>query len=358
MGDLMARLFKKSNKPIGGAPGALIHVGEKKVQKISTSILHYDQDQLIENDTADIEEFNNVRNQPGVTWYNIIGIHDTGFIEKLGKSVGIHPLTLEDIVNTRQRPKIDEHEDYIYLVFKMLAFDQQTELIKTEQISLIVGNSYVISIQEAEGDVFNPIRERIRKGKGRIRKSGCSYLAYTLIDAVVDQYYMILENLGEKIESLEQGLMDRPKTILLESLHNLKREMVLFRKKVWPMRELVNRLVKIESPLIHESTDIFYSDVYDHLVQVTDTIESFRDILSGLLDLHLATVSNRMNEVMKMLTIIATIFIPLTFIAGIYGMNFEWMPELRMKYGYFAALISMMIIAICMIIYFKKKKWF
>lgn len=354
----MAKLFKKSRKPVGGAPGALIHVGEKKVQQTSTSITHYNEGHLIENESVETEQFNQIRTQVGVVWYNVNGIHDVEFIGQLGKDVGIHPLTLEDIVNTRQRPKIDDYEDYLYLVFKMLVFDQQAGVVKAEQTSLIVGDGFVISIQEAEGDLFEPVRERIKRGKGRIRTAGAGYLAYALIDAVVDHYFVVLESLGEKIEGFEQDLMDNPSASRLESIHKLKREMILFRKQVWPMREMVNRLIKTESPLIQESTGIFYSDVYDHLIQVMDTIDSFRDILSGMQDLYLSTVSNRMNEVMQVLTIMATIFIPLTFIAGIYGMNFEWMPELKMKHGYFVALSAMAAIAAGMILYFKKKKWF
>jgi len=353
----MTRLFKKSTKPVGTSPGVMIHVGEKKTEQIHTSMLDYNQDHLTEREAATIEEFIQLKARQGVTWLNISGVHDIDFMEQLGGGVGIHPLTLEDIVNTRQRPKIDDFDDYIYLVFKMLTFEPQTEHIKTEQISLIIGDGAVISIQEDRDDVFDPVRERIRRGKGRIRNAGSSYLAYALIDAVVDHYFIILENLGEKIEGLDQELMDNPHASIMASIHKLKREMILFRKQVWPMREMVNRLIKTESPLIHETTGIFYADVYDHIVQVTDTIESFRDILTGMLDLYLSTVSNRMNEVMKMLTVMATIFIPLTFIAGIYGMNFEFMPELRMKYGYFTALGVMAAIGIAMVFYFRKKKW-
>lgn len=353
----MARFFKKSTKPVGAAPGVLIYVGEKKTGRVYTSMLNYKQEHVYESEAVTIEEFNQLKLQPGVTWLNICGVHDIDFMAQLGRLSGIHPLTLEDIVNTRQRPKVDDFDDYIYLVFKMLTFDPETELIRTEQISLIIDEGSVISLQEVQGNVFDPVRERIKRGKGRIRAAGSSYLAYALIDAVVDHYFVILENLGEKIEIIEQGLIDNPSAPLLESIHKLKREMILFRKQVWPMREMVTRLIKTESPIIQESTGIFYSDVYDHIVQVTDTIDSFRDILSGMLNLYFSTVSNRMNEVMKMLTIMATIFIPLTFIAGIYGMNFEFMPELRLKFGYFTALAVMAAIGIAMVIYFKNKKW-
>lgn len=353
----MLRLFKKSAKPVGTAPGALVHVGEKRAETVQISMVDYNQNHIDEHASVALDTFFPLKDANSVTWLNICGIHDIELMEKLGQGLTIHPLVMEDILNTRQRPKMEDFEDYIYIVFKMLTYDSKSRQINSEQISLIVGNHYVTSFQETEDDVFDPIRERIRKGKGLIRKSGCGYLAYAIVDAVVDHYFLVLETLGEKIEGLEQDLMDNPDAPLLESIHKLKREMILFRKQVWPMREMVNRLVKSESTLIHESTGVFYSDVYDHVVQVIDTIDSFRDILSSMLDLYLSTVSNRMNEVMKMLTIMATIFIPLTFIAGIYGMNFESMPELRWKYGYFTILGVMAVIGIAMVIYFKRKKW-
>jgi len=353
----MLRLFKKSAKPVGMAPGALVHVGEKKTEGVHVSLVDYNQDHVAEHESVAIDAFFPLQDEHSVTWLNICGLHDIELMAKLGHRLTIHPLVMEDILNTRQRPKMEDFEDYIYIVFKMLTYDSETEQINSEQISLIVGSQFVISFQETEGDVFDPIRERIRKGKGRIRKSGCGYLAYALVDAVVDHYFLVLEALGEKIENLEQDLMNNPEAPVLEAIHKLKREMILFRKQAWPAREMVNRLVKSESALIHESTGLFYSDVYDHVVQVIDTVESFRDILSSMLDLYLLTVSNRMNEVMKMLTIIATIFIPLTFIAGIYGMNFESMPELRFKYGYFTILGVMAVIGFVMVVFFKRKKW-
>jgi len=353
----MPRLFRKSGKPVGTAPGALIHIGDKGAEHVQISMVDYNQDQYTEHPAATLDKFLDVRDENSVTWLNICGIHDVELMEKIGRELAIHPLIMADILNDRQRPKLEEVEDYIYLVFKMLTYDSQTRRIHSEQISLIVGSNFVISFQEIEGDVFDPIRERIRRGKGRIRKSGCGYLAYALVDAVVDHYFIILETLGEEIEDLEEDLIENPDESLMETIHMLKGEMILFRKQVWPAREMVSRLVKSESELIHESTEIYYSDVYDHVIQVIDTIESFRDILTSMLDLYLSTVSNRMNEVMKMLTIMATIFIPLTFIAGIYGMNFEWMPELKMKYGYFYALGGMAAIAGAMVKYFKNKKW-
>lgn len=278
-------------------------------------------------------------------------------IEKLGKCFNVHPLTLEDILNTEQRPKAEDFDDYIFIVSKMLYYDEKEHLVRSEQVSIILGPNFLISFQEVEGDVFNSVRERLRKGKGRIRKAASDYLAYALIDAIVDHYFIILENFGEKIESLEDQLVTAPTQETLQSIHNMKREMILFRKQVWPLRELIAKLTKGETPLINESTHVYLRDVYDHTIQIIDTIESFRDILSGMLDIYLSTISNRMNEVMKVLTIIATIFIPLTFIAGIYGMNFKFMPELEWHWGYFLALLVMGIIALVMVFYFWKKEW-
>jgi magnesium transporter len=298
------------------------------------------------------------RDTPPVTWINVDGLHELKVVEKIGAHFGIHPLVLEDIVNTGQRTKVEEFDDYIYIVIKMLVFDETADHIAAEQISLVLGPHFIFSFQEKEGDVFDFVRERIRKARGRIRKSGCDYLAYALIDAVVDNYFDVLEKMAEKIESIESQLLENPTPQLLEGIHHLKREMIFFRKQVWPLREVTNSLIKDPSELIRESTHIFLRDVYDHTIQVIDTIESFRDVLSGLSDLYLSTVSNRMNEVMKVLTIIATIFIPLSFFAGIYGMNFEFMPELKWRWSYPVFWVILVVIFAAMLIWFSRKKWF
>ncbi|MEE4605904.1 MAG: magnesium/cobalt transporter CorA, partial [Desulfobacteraceae bacterium] len=253
--------------------------------------------------------------------------------------------------------KVEDFDDYDYIVLKMLTYDEDQTHITAEQVSFILGPHYLISFQETEGDVFNFVRERIRKAKGRIRKSGCDYLVYALIDAIVDHYFLVLEKLGEKIELLEEDLLGDTQTENLQSIHHLKREMIFFRKQVWPIREILSTLMKEEGSLIQETTQIFIRDLYDHTIQVMDTIESFRDVLSGLQDLYLSTLSNRMNEVMKVLTIMATIFIPLTFIAGIYGMNFEYMPELKWPWAYPVLWILLIAIFVFMIFWFKRKKW-
>ena len=353
----MPRLTKKSSKKAGLSPGSLVHIGDKKIETIRISLMNYDPANLLEKQLPAIEASFPYRDTPPVTWINVDGLHEIDVIEKIGVHFGIHPLVLEDILNTGQRTKAEEFENYIYIVLKMLVFDETVDHVTAEQVSLILGPHFLISFQEKEGDVFDFVRERIRKARGRIRKSGCDYLAYALMDAVVDHYFVILEKLGDKIELLEDQLLEAPTPRILEDIHRLKREMIFFRKQVWPLREVLNSLIKDPSELIQETTHIFLRDVYDHTIQVIDTIESFRDLLSGLSDLYLSTVSNRMNEVMKFLTIIATIFIPLTFVAGIYGMNFEFMPELKWPWAYPALWLLLIMISASMIFWLKRKNW-
>jgi magnesium transporter len=351
------RLIPRRSRKTGLPPGTIVHVGEERYERAKLSVISYDQVNLQEKEINKVEEVFSFRNKQSVTWLNIDGVHQIEILEQIGKHFGLHPLVLEDIASTEQRPKMEDFDDYIFVILRMLRFDDKENETKTEQISLLLGPDFVISFQEKEGDVFDSIRERIRNNKGRIRKMGADYLAYALIDAVVDNYFMILEKLGETIEEIEEKLVTNPTSETLHTLHDLKREMVFLRKSVWPLREVINRLERSESPLINKSTYVYLRDVYDHTIQVIDAVETFRDMLSGMLDIYLSSVSNRMNEVMKVLTIIATIFIPLTFIAGIYGMNFRYMPELEQAWSYPAILILMLIMAIVMLIYFRRKKW-
>jgi len=352
-----SKFFKKASKKAGMSPGILVHVGEQKIETARISMMSYDPARLEEKELNYIEDSFAYRDTPPVSWINIDGLHEVEMIEKIGTHFGIHPLTQEDIVNTGQRPKVEDFEDYIYLVLKMLKFDETSGHIVSEQVSLILGPHYLISFQETQGDVFNSVRERIRKGRVHIRKSGPDYLAYALIDAVVDHYFLILEKMGERIEHFEEQLHVRPTPEILQAIYDLKREMIYFRKQVWPMREVLNTWQKAESALVQEANTVFIRDVYDHTIQVIDTIESFRDIISGMMDLYLSTVSNKMNEVMKVLTIMATIFIPLTFVAGIYGMNFKYMPELEWKWSYPVLWMVLIVIFVGMVFYFKHKKW-
>ena len=264
---------------------------------------------------------------------------------------------MEDVLNTDQRPKMEDFGDYMYIVLKMFYYDGKNNDTVEDQISLILGSNFVVSFQERQGDVFDPVREQIRSGRGHIRKSGADYLTYALIDTIVDNYFIILEKLGEKIEDAEEELLTNPTSQTLQAIHNLKKEMMFLRRSVWPLREIVSSLERDESALIKRTMLVYLRDVYDHTIQVAETTETFRDMLSGMLDIYLSSMSNRMNAVMKVLTIVATIFIPLTFVVGIYGMNFKYMPELEWQWGYYTVLSIMVVIGVLMIIYFKKKKW-
>ena len=356
-GTVMSKVVTKRSEKRGLPPGTLIHVGEKKIEKVRIRIIDYDETQLEEKEAERIEECFPFKDKPTVTWINIDGLHDVALIEQLGGYFGLHPLLLEDILNTDQRPKMEDSEDYIFIVLKMLYHDNEADEITAEQISIILGSNFVISFQEREGDVFNFVRERIRNKKGRIRKAGADYLAYALLDAIVDHYFIILEKIGEKVEEMEEELVTHPTPETLKTIHSLKGGMIFLRKSVWPLREVISGLERAESPLIQEQTGIYLRDVYDHTIQVIDSIETFRDIVSGMLDIYLSSISNKMNEVMKVLTIIATIFIPLTFIAGIYGMNFQYMPELGWHWGYPAVWFVICAIFLSMVVYFRRKKW-
>jgi magnesium transporter len=319
--------------------------------------MDYDEVHFEEREVKKIEECFLFREKPTVTWMNVDGLHQVEILEKLGECYGLHPLVLEDILNTDQRPKMEDYGEYIYIVLRDLDYSDKSNEIEGEQISLIVGSNFVFSFQEREGDTFDPIRDRIRNNKGRIRKMGADYLAYTLLDSIVDNYFIILEKLGEKIEWLEEKLVTDPARETLQTIHHLKRELLFLRKGVWPLREVINSLARGESSLVTEPARVYLRDVYDHTIQTIDTIETYRDMVSGMLDIYLSSVSNRLNSVMKVLTIIATIFMPLTFLAGVYGMNFKFMPELEWRWGYPLVWLIMAGIGISMIFYFRKKKW-
>ncbi|MCJ7611454.1 MAG: magnesium/cobalt transporter CorA [Candidatus Aminicenantes bacterium] len=354
---MKATMFKKRSKEVGLPPGTLVHVGRKKVDKIKISVIDYSRTKFSEKEVKSVEECFRFRDTSTVTWINIDGVHDADIIRKIGTHFGIHPLVLEDIMNTTQRPKLEDFGSYLYFVIRMARPEQRTGEEKFEQISLIMGKNFIISFLEDVGDVFDPVRERIRRGKGRIRHMRSDYLAYSLLDAIVDSYFVVLENLGEEIETLEEEVLSKPLPATVAHIHRLKKEMIFLRKSVWPLREVISGLERLECPLITSATNIFLKDVYDHIIQVIDAVETYRDMLSGMLDIYLSSVSNRMNEVMKVLTIIATIFIPLTFKAGVYGMNFKFMPEIEWRWGYFLILGIMIVAAGIMVALFRKKRW-
>ncbi|WP_366931292.1 magnesium/cobalt transporter CorA [Methanolobus sp.] len=351
------KLTNRVSRKAGLSPGSLVHVGEERTEKPKITIIDYDRDNYQERVVENVEECFPFKDYPTVSWINVDGIHQVDIIEKLGKHFGLHPLVMEDIVHTSQRPKMEDYDSYIYVVLKMLWFEDGDTDVKTEQVSIILGKNFVLSFQEMEGDTFNFLRERIRNSKGRVRLMGADYLAYALLDSIVDNYFIIIEKFGDIIEDLENKLIQNPSPETLQNIHDLKKEMIYLRKSVWPLREVINGLERTESPLIEDTTFVFLKDVYDHTIQVAETVETYRDILSGILDVYLSSVSNKMNEVMKTLTIIATIFIPLTFLAGIYGMNFTYMPELGWKWGYPAVWTINITIFLSMYIYFRKKNW-
>ncbi len=353
----MPRLIKRTSAKAGLPPGTLLHVGDEKTHEVHISVIDYDPGRVDEKARATIEDLVAFKERPSVTWINVNGIHDVSVIEAIGKTFNLHPLLLEDVMHTGQRPKMDDYDTHLFVVLKMVDCRKDHEEIEVEQVSIVIGSGYVISFQEWEGDVFETVRERLRNGKGRIRLMGSDYIAHALIDAVVDHYFLALERIGEVIEDLQEQVLSDPGPETLQDIHQAKRDMVFFRKSVWPLREAIGTLGRDDSPLITESVRPYLRDIYDHTIQVIETVETFRDLVSGTLEVYLSSVSNRMNEVMKMLTIIATIFIPLTFVVGIYGMNFRYMPELEWRWGYFAVWGIMVLVAAVMLIGFRKKKW-
>ncbi|MGB2782709.1 MAG: magnesium/cobalt transporter CorA [Atribacterota bacterium] len=353
----MPELVKKKSKKVGLPPGTIVHIGNKRMEKVKINIIDYNEEHFQEKEVKSAGECFPYKDKSTITWINIDGVHEIKVIEEIGKLFNLHSLILEDIVDTDQRPKIKDFRDYIFIILKMLYCDKKSNEMKVEQVSLILGKNYVISFQEREGDVFDFIRDRIRNNIGRIRKLGADYLVYSLMDAIVDNYFTIIEKLDEEIENLEDKVISQPNPANVQAIHELKRDLIFLRKSVLPLREVISILERGESPLVLESTNLYLRDVYGHTIQVMDTVESLRDIISGILDIYLSSINTRMNEIMKVLTIIATIFIPLTFITGIYGMNFQYMPEIKWFWSYPLILSVMLIIGIVMVIFFKRKKW-
>lgn len=342
---------------VGLRPGELIHVGEKKVDKIQIDLFEYDGDNIFENKDASIKDCLESKNKPNVSWINVVGIHDAKIIEQFGTEFGLHSLHQANIMNTELRPLIEISEDYIHIMLKMPHFNQEKGKIELEQISFIIAENHLVTFQEIKEDFFEKIRIRLRENVGTIRKRKTDYLTYTLLDAVIDSYFVVLEQIGEITENLEEELMANPGPNTLQTLQLLKRQMILLRKSMWPAREVIDSLQRSNSVLIADETKTYLRDTYNHIVQIIDTIEGLRDVVGGMKDTYLSSVSNRMNEIMKTLTIIASIFIPITFIAGVYGTNFEYIPELTWDGSYFVMISAMVIIVIIMIMWFRKKQW-
>jgi magnesium transporter len=354
----MARKRHKQKSKLGLAPGSLVFTGLQKMAQVDITVIHYSENHFEESNPKSITEvISLIQSFKGVTWINIDGLHDENSIEEICTYLDIHKLSMEDILSVGQRPKLEEYQDYVQAVIKILSIDSADEIIEYEQLSFILKGNILVTFQEKTGDVFDGVRNRIREGKGNVRKRGADYLLYALLDLVVDHYFIVLDNFGEKLEDLETELLNNPDKTILSKLHRLRRETLLLRRTVYPLREMIGRFEKLEEPLISNSIKIFIRDLYDHTVKVIENIEVLRDMTSGLLDLYMNTTSNKMNEIMKVLTIMTSIFIPLTFIAGVYGMNFTNMPELQHKYGYFVILGVMIVVVLGMLYFLKRKKW-
>jgi magnesium transporter len=344
----------------GTSPGTLRPPEVRRVEKVTITVIDYDANHYEERNVDTVDECFPYFATPTVTWINITGLHEIEIIQRLGEKFGLHPLALEDVLNTGQRPKMDDYDEQHFIVLREMQWKSGLE---ADQISLFLGSNYVITFQELEGDVFDPVRERLRKGKGRIRRMGPDYLVYALIDKVVDELFPILEIYGERLEEMEDELIQHPTRETLQEIHRIRRDLIALRRCIWPEREITNALQREESHLIRQETKVFLRDVYDHTIQIVEIIETYRDLAAGMLDVYLSSLSNRMNEIMKLLTIISTIFIPLTFIVGLYGMNFNtarspWnMPELNWYWGYPVVVLAMLGVALLMVAYFRRKGW-
>ncbi len=330
---------------------------KRQASLIKIEVINYNNKEFFEKKLQDPEELQLYRKNTTVAWININTVNDRELNNYIGKLYGIHPLIIEDISHIDQRPKIDVFENYVYIIVKMFQYNSEKDEIHIEQVSFILGKDYVISFQEKEGDVFEIVREAIRQDKGLIRGMGADFLLSSLIDSIVDNYFDICDILEEKIERIDEELISKPSQTTINEINRLKREIIFIRKAVWPLREVINVLLRIGAPFISQKTIIYLRDVYDHIIQIIDLIETLQEILSGMVDIYLSSISNRTNEVMKILTIIATIFIPLTFIAGVYGMNFKFMPELEFIWGYPLVVLVMITVSIIMLLYFRRKKW-
>ena len=353
----MKRFFRIP-KSVGQAPGTLVPTPQVIENPLKLTLFEYGSGAPgREREVETVDDFFPFDPKYPVSWLSVDGSQQAEFLEELGSKLNIHPLVMEDILDTSQRPNIEDYDRYLFIELNMLLWDEDQDQVALEQVSILLGPNYVITFQEFEKDVFDPIRKRIREGASRLHKHGADYLTYTLIDVIIDHYFVVLENLGEKIERLEERLIQSPDPETMHSIQELKREIIFLRKSIWPLREVISELERGETTLFQKSSLIYMRDLYDHTIQIIDIVETFRDMISGMLDVYLSSISNRMNEIMKVLTIISTVFIPLSFIVGLYGMNFENMPELNWKWGYLGVWVVIISVVIGMLIYFRRKKW-
>jgi magnesium transporter len=344
-------------KKVGQPPGTLHHTGEKLIQEPIVTIIDFDQQEFNQHNHASCDECVPLERTDVVRWIHVQGVHDIDLIQKIGSNFNIHPLILEDIVHTHQRPKLEMLSDSIYVIFRTFEYSNEDKVLDSEQLSFLLGNHYLLSFQESEKPLFEQIKNRISNNLGRIRRSSSDYLAYSLFDLITDQYFVILDELSERIEVLEDEVAEVPTDETIQEIHSLKRDIITLRRNIWPIRDITSRLLREGSGLIETSTQMYLRDLNDHVVQINDLLETYRETLTGIMDIYLSKVSNRLNEVMKVLTVISTIFIPLTLIASIYGMNFRVMPELDIPWSYPFVLIVMISLGITLAVYFRRKRW-
>ncbi|GET21770.1 magnesium/cobalt transporter CorA [Prolixibacter denitrificans] len=348
---------KKVSQKAGLPPGSMVFIGDKHEEAPELTIIDYDTSKFEVNTKATLQDALRRKETAPISWINIDQLHDVELMEKLGSHYEIHPLLMEDILNTDLRPKVEDEDEYVMLSLKMLQYEEQTDNLTTDQVSLILGKNYVISFREKPDNIFEPIINRLSSSKGSIRSRGADYLFYALTDVIVDNYFTIIENIGNQLEKLEERIFNHPGEDALQEIHRIKSDLLQLRKITYPIRESMRKLENDDIDLIEDKTRKYFTDIYEHIVQIIETIESYREVVSGLKDLYLSSISYRMNKVMQVLTIIATIFIPLTFLVGVYGMNFENMPELHWKYAYFVLWAIMISIVVLLTWYFRKKKW-
>ena len=353
--------FRRRSLKVGLPPGTLAapekEAPHRPSEPVRLTLIDYGPEHVEEKTVTEVPDWSSYRSSESISWINVDGVHDTEILEQIGDQFNLHPLVLEDVATAGQRPKVEDYGEYVYLILYMLQRGEEPGTVHHEQVSIVLGPRFVLSFQEAPGDVFDPVRGRIRHGRGRIRRSGSDYLAYALADTVVDHYFVVAEAFSQQLENLEDELLEETEDDIPVTINHLRRELMYVRRSIWPLREVISMLQRSDNELVSAEIRPFLRDIYDHTIQVVDVIETYRELSSSLLDLHLSQISNRMNEVMKVLTIIGTIFIPLTFVAGIYGMNFEHMPELSWPWAYPLLLVLMAVLAVSLVIYFRRREW-
>ncbi len=351
-----ARRLSNASK-VGMAPGALVHLGERKTAQAAISLIEYGAGEIIEHQFSSLAESQTYQPRLPVLWLNVHGLHEPEVMAEIGRRFKLHPLVLEDILNTDQRPKVDDYGDYLFVVARMFEVDPEAGQIVSDQVSLILGTNYVLSFQERPSGRFDPVRERLRQDRGQIRKQGADYLAYSLLDTVVDRYFTILENIGERTEELEDMMLERPRPGALQTVHQLKRETLNLRRSIWPLREVINSLTRADERFFRAETRPYLRDVYDHTVHAIESLEANRDVIAGLLDIYLSAASNRVNQEVRALTVVAIIFMPATLISGVFGMNFKSMPLLEQPSGFMIAIGLMATVATTLSIIFWRRRW-